>query len=455
MTRFASGDGLNPWPAQVSPWIERDFPAREQAAYASARQQAGSLSVPPLLAQIHTIVALGGIIACALLLPVAFRRRAACAGFLLAVLLALPLSAAITGGLSGPHDRYQARIMWLPPFIAALSFAALRRRSGMRRDAFWSGLEAGVSALLSIVTSFAVARIVGPGEFGIGAAATAVHVVLWVVVNALFADALVQRPTIDDRVLSSAFWASVAVGCIALLLQGAAGWGLAAMLGDHRLVPMALVLAAPLPLVGAAGVIQGLLTRERAYRALALRTLIGQGLGTAVGVFAAFAGAGGWALVCQQAVTTSCGALALLIGRGWTPSRCLDWACGAVAADGRRPADRLHAGADRALPAVRGADRRNRRRRRPGAGAYRVPPGRYGTGTDIHRAVAPDAAGAVRTSARPAGDAGAGGPLAALVHGGDLAALRAAGGRADPGRRRPDGTGLGGDRARRDALGRR
>ena len=196
----------------------------------------------------------------------------------------------------------------------------------MRRNAFWSGLEAGVSAILSIITSFAVARIVGPAEFGIGAAATAVHVVLWVVVNALFADALVQRPSINDRILSSAFWASSGVGCIAMLLQAASGCGLAALLGDHRLIPMALVLAAPLPLVGAAGVMQGLLTRQRSYRRLALRTLIGQGLGTAVGASAALAGAGGWALVWQQAVTTSFGALALLIARDWTPARCLDWA---------------------------------------------------------------------------------------------------------------------------------
>jgi PST family polysaccharide transporter len=194
----------------------------------------------------------------------------------------------------------------------------------MKRDAFWSGLEAAVSAVLSIVTSFVVARIAGPGEFGIGAAAIAVHVVLWVAVNALFADALVQRPTINDRVVSSAFWASTAVGCAAMLLQGAAGFGLAALLGDRRLIPMGLVLAAPLPLVGAAGVIQGLLTRERSYRCLALRTVIGQGLGTAVGAGAAIAGAGGWALVCQQAVTSGCGALALLIARDWTPSRCLD-----------------------------------------------------------------------------------------------------------------------------------
>jgi hypothetical protein len=128
LTLFASGDGLNPWPDQVSPAIQHDFPAGEQAAYATARQQTGSLSVPPALAHIHTITALAGVIACALLLPIAFKRRAPCAGFLLAVLLVLPLSAAITGGLSAPHDRYQARIMWLPPFIAAVSLAALRRR---------------------------------------------------------------------------------------------------------------------------------------------------------------------------------------------------------------------------------------------------------------------------------------------------------------------------------------
>jgi len=128
ITRFDSGDGLTPWPEQVSPWIARDFPAREWAAYASARQQAGTLSVPPWLSGIHRITALGGVLGCVLLLPVALKRRAACAGFLLAVLVALPVGAAITGSLSAQHDRYKARLMWLPPFIAVLSLVSLRRR---------------------------------------------------------------------------------------------------------------------------------------------------------------------------------------------------------------------------------------------------------------------------------------------------------------------------------------
>jgi hypothetical protein len=126
LTSFASGDGLNPWPGQVSPWVERDFPAREVAAYEGARQQVGSLGVPAILAGIHVAAALVGVVACAILLPVAFARRAVCFGFLLAVFIALPFSAAITGALSAPHDRYQSRIMWLPPFIAVISLASLR-----------------------------------------------------------------------------------------------------------------------------------------------------------------------------------------------------------------------------------------------------------------------------------------------------------------------------------------
>jgi O-antigen/teichoic acid export membrane protein len=195
----------------------------------------------------------------------------------------------------------------------------------MKRDAFWSGLEASVSAILSIVTAFSVARIVGPAELGIGAAVTAIYVILWVVVNALFADALVQRDAVDQQLLSSAFWASVLVGCVAMLLQGASGWGLATILDDSRLVAMALVLAAPLPLVGAAGAIQGLLTRQRAYRRLAMRTLIGQGLGAVAAVAAALAGAGAWAFIWQQGITSVGGALALLVGAGWRPTRSLDW----------------------------------------------------------------------------------------------------------------------------------
>ena len=196
----------------------------------------------------------------------------------------------------------------------------------LQSNVFWSGLEAGASAGLSFVSAFIVARLVGPTEVGVGAAVVAVHVLLWVVVNALFADPLVQRLEIDDIEASSALWASTLVGVLAALVQAAVSFPIAQAMDQPRIVAMGLALALPLPLVGAGGVMQGLLTRRREYRVLAGRALIGQGGGTAVGIALAVLGAGAWALVAQQLVTSLFGALSLVLRTKWRPSFVLRWA---------------------------------------------------------------------------------------------------------------------------------
>jgi PST family polysaccharide transporter len=96
-------------------------------------------------------------------------------------------------------------------------------------------------------------------------------------------------------------------------------------MNDQRIVPMSLALALPLPVVGAGGAIQGLLTRNRQYKVLAGRALIGQGLGTLAGIGLALAGAGAWALVGQQLVTSLLGALSLLLRSPWRPSLRMHW----------------------------------------------------------------------------------------------------------------------------------
>ena len=88
LVSFASGDGLEAWPAQVTPWIARDFPKREVAAYEGARQQLGSLRVPWVLAAVHWAVGVAGVVVCLAVAPVAFVRRGAALGFVLAVLIA-------------------------------------------------------------------------------------------------------------------------------------------------------------------------------------------------------------------------------------------------------------------------------------------------------------------------------------------------------------------------------
>src|SRR5271165_4096140 len=104
---------------------------------------------------------------------------------------------------------------------------------------FWSGLEAASAAAQSFASAFLIARLVGPAELGIGAAVVAPQVLLCIAVNALFADAIAQRPALDIEAASSAFWASVAVGCVAAVVMAALGWPVSQALADPRVPRMA------------------------------------------------------------------------------------------------------------------------------------------------------------------------------------------------------------------------
>ena len=193
-------------------------------------------------------------------------------------------------------------------------------------DITWPAMEAGGTAILAIVSSFVVARVVGPAEVGIAAAIVSVHILLWVVVNALFADAVVQQADIDHEALSGAFWASAAIGLAMMAVQAVSGWCLGWLLEDDRLPAMALILAVSLPVVGGAGVVQGVLTRNRDFRWVALRTLIGNGVGTCFGIVASLHGLGAWAIVGQQSLASCLGAAILIGCARWSPASVFCWA---------------------------------------------------------------------------------------------------------------------------------
>jgi len=127
MTDFATGDGLTAWPATVSPAILRDFPGGEAASYAGARQTHDTLTVPEPLGALHIAAELAGVAGCIFALGFGWRRHVG-AGFAAAALLAVLANAAVTGCLSGPHDRYQARIMWLPLAVAVPALPAMLSR---------------------------------------------------------------------------------------------------------------------------------------------------------------------------------------------------------------------------------------------------------------------------------------------------------------------------------------
>jgi hypothetical protein len=117
---FGIGDTLDNahFAAAVRPRIEQGFPARELAAFDQARQAQNVLkdSLTPLN-PFHLLVVL---LALPLLLWCAWRGQGLALALALFVLAAVLGNALICGGLSAPHPRYGARIMWLLPVAALL-----------------------------------------------------------------------------------------------------------------------------------------------------------------------------------------------------------------------------------------------------------------------------------------------------------------------------------------------
>ena len=127
--RFGTGDGMEPQEWVLAPVLTHLIPA-QMPAYLAARQQEGQISfriIRPVKIAIG-FVSLAALIAVLIWIMRTGRRSdGALPLFVLAALLA---NAIICGTLSGPHDRYQSRLIWLAPFAVALTYMSWTRTRG-------------------------------------------------------------------------------------------------------------------------------------------------------------------------------------------------------------------------------------------------------------------------------------------------------------------------------------
>ncbi len=127
--RVQVGDALAALHVDVAvlPRLELYFPKAEAAQYRASLQAAGRLeAVAAPFRPLHLLALLAGAVGS---IGIALRRRGPLQGLAVMVLAGLLANAASTGALSGPHDRYQARIAWLVVLPPLLGYAAARDAS--------------------------------------------------------------------------------------------------------------------------------------------------------------------------------------------------------------------------------------------------------------------------------------------------------------------------------------
>lgn len=113
------------------------FPPAEQARYQAGRQFQLRPLIPDALQALH--LGVGSVAQLVLLFGTvaALRRRQALGGLYAAITAALLVNAVVSGALSGVHDRYQSRFVWLATFAALLILLAWWRR--LHRDQIGAG----------------------------------------------------------------------------------------------------------------------------------------------------------------------------------------------------------------------------------------------------------------------------------------------------------------------------
>ena len=134
LTLVQVGDTLGPdyLDDAVLPKLELYFPANEVARFEDGRQARGRLrgAAGPFW-PLHLAALIAGAAGTAWVLGTQWRDRTLWA-FAAVVTVGLLANAVSTGALSGPHDRYQARIAWLV-LLPGLAYAARRTSSGDMR----------------------------------------------------------------------------------------------------------------------------------------------------------------------------------------------------------------------------------------------------------------------------------------------------------------------------------
>lgn len=184
-------------------------------------------------------------------------------------------------------------------------------RDSTARSVLWTILESGGMTAVSLATLVVFARQLAPTELGSAALAFSIVSFLALPVEVLFQDALVQRRGAGPRDFDTAFTVSLGLGIVLSALCWWCADRVAAAVGDPQVAPALAWMSLSLPASGFAAALIARQRREFRFRELAVRSLIGRLAGGLAAIALALLGAGVWAPVAQQVLSTAFAAAVL------------------------------------------------------------------------------------------------------------------------------------------------
>ena len=193
------------------------------------------------------------------------------------------------------------------------------------RSVLWSGVEVGGVAGLQFVTLIIMARLLSPADFGVVALCYSVIMIQVILVTGLFNEAIIQRRELSRAHLDSAFWTVLGI-CIVMI---AGSWASASYLAEAFkepvLEPVFSWMSISLLAQGVSTVHIAKFRRDLNFKAIALRTVIGDLMGSLVGIAMALNGFGVWSFVGMRLVSATVATSLVWISSPYRPGFSLAW----------------------------------------------------------------------------------------------------------------------------------
>ncbi len=158
-------------------------------------------------------------------------------------------------------------------------------------------LSQGAGFGIQLIASVILARLLQPSDFGLVAMVTTFSLLLMNCGLNGFTEAVIQRETIDENVLTNVFWINAAIGVALTLAFAAAGPLLARFYGDRRVAGVAVAVSVTILFTTLSVQHLALLKRAMRFSRVSANDVAARVISVVLSIALALAGWGYWALV--------------------------------------------------------------------------------------------------------------------------------------------------------------
>lgn len=192
-------------------------------------------------------------------------------------------------------------------------------KSKAQKGVFWSAIERFSTQGIQFLFSIILARLLSPEDYGIIAMPLIFLAVAQVFIDSGFANALIRKPDLDEKDLSTALIFNVGVGLVCYLILFFASPHISDFYATPILADILKVTSLSILFTPLCTVQQAILTKSLNFKLQARVSVISAITGGVVGVYMAYNGYGVWSLAVSQALTALMRVVLLWSWTKWYP----------------------------------------------------------------------------------------------------------------------------------------